>query len=144
MPEIRAYCSTDIEPLLNCWEATLAVTGPALSTDFIATERENIRNIYIPNTVTTVSEIDGNLVGFLTLMGNEVAALFVFPNFHRQGIARDLLDNVRQQFDEFEVDVFEANTLGRSFYDAYGFSPLSESIHEPTGFNVLRLKLAKS
>ena len=39
-----------------------------------------------------------------------------------------------------EVEVFKVNLTGRKFYAKYGFDFLKETLHEPTGQQVLRLK----
>ena len=40
-----------------------------------------------------------------------------------------------------EVEVFHDNPLGRAFYEKQGFQFLRRHRHEPTGFEVLRLRL---
>ena len=42
---------------------------------------------------------------------------------------------------DLEVEVFKENSIGRNFYSHYGFEHLEEKVHEPTGQQVLRLKL---
>jgi len=39
------------------------------------------------------------------------------------------------------LDVFEANEIGRAFYDAYGFRIVGERLDEKTGLRLLRLQL---
>lgn len=36
--------------------------------------------------------------------------------------------------------MFEANAIGRSFYEAYGFEPVDRRINEETGYPELRLR----
>ena len=81
------------------------------------------------------------VVGFVSLMGNEIGALFVAPAFHGQGIGRALVDHARELRGEMEVEVFQANAIGRSFYDRYGFEFCEEKRHEATGQTLLRLRL---
>ena len=47
--------------------------------------------------------------------------VFVAPGSQRRGGGRVLMDHVRASRDYLEVEVFEANEIGRAFYDAYGF-----------------------
>jgi putative acetyltransferase len=43
---------------------------------------------------------------------------------------------------QLEVEVFRDNLVGRSFYSNYGFEPILRMVHEPTGMQVVRLRLA--
>ncbi|MAT92470.1 MAG: GNAT family N-acetyltransferase [Halioglobus sp.] len=111
-----------------------------MTDDFIAQERKNVAEVYLPNTDTWVAKVDGEVKGFIALMGNEVGAIFLQPNFHGKGIGKALMDKAQELHGNLEVEVFKANTIGRNFYSKYGFKPLEEKYHEPTGQQVLRLK----
>ena len=139
---IRTYRPADCEELLEVWAAASAVAHPFLDESFLEEERWNIRNVYLPKTETWVWEADGQVVGFIALLGNEVGAIFVDPRFHGTGIGRALMDHARTLHGELEVEVFKENAIGRAFYDRYGFVPMMEKVHEPTGQEVLRLRLA--
>jgi putative acetyltransferase len=139
---IRKYQPTDCEDLLHVWARASAVAHPFLSQEFLEQERHNIPSVYLPNAETWVWEAGGRVVGFLSLLGNEVGAVFVDPEFHRAGIGRALMERARDLRGELEVEVFEKNPLGRAFYAKLGFQFLRRQIHDPTGFEVLRLRLA--
>ncbi len=51
------------------------------------------------------------------------------------------MDHARGIRDFLELDVFEENTAGRSFYEKYGFRKVGTHLHEETGHTLLRLKL---
>ena len=111
-----------------------------MTEDFIAQERKNTADIYLPNTETWVAEVDGKVEGFIALMNNEVGAIFVQPCLQGSGIGKALMDKARTRHGELEVEVFKANTIGRNFYAKYGFKHIQESLHEPTGQEIIRLK----
>lgn len=111
-----------------------------MTDDFIAQERKNVAEIYLPDTDTWVAEIDNEVKGFIALMGNEVGAIFLQPDCHGKGIGKALMDKAQALHGNLEVEVFKENSIGRSFYSKYGFEPLEEKLHEPTGQKVLRLK----
>lgn len=43
--------------------------------DASALERKSIRNVYLPGAETWVWEADGRVVGFISLLGNEIGGL---------------------------------------------------------------------
>ncbi len=136
---IRSYKRDDLNDLLDTWYAASQVAHPFLPEEFFAAERENIPHIYLPMADTFVYENEGTVVGFIALIGNEVGAVFVHPEFHGQGMGRALMDHARQLRGNLEVEVFKANRIGRDFYRRYGFSFMEEHIHEETGEPLLRL-----
>lgn len=53
------------------------------------------------------------------------------------------MDEARASRDHLELDVFEANVIGRAFYERYGFRVVGERVDEATGLRVLRLELRR-
>jgi len=138
--EIRQYIASDLNSVLDTWEVATRLAHKFMNDDFIAIERKNVADIYMPNTDTWVAEIDNEVQGFIALMGNEVGAIFLQPNCHGKGVGKVLMDKAQELHGDLEVEVFKENSIGRKFYSQYGFEPLEEKLHEPTGEQVLRLK----
>ena len=139
---IRKYEEKDLCELLDAWNSASKVAHPFLDEDFLEQERRNIAALHLPNAETWVFELDGVVVGFIALIGNEVGAIFVDAKFHGRGIGRALMDHARSSRDVLELDVFKDNLVGRKFYERYGFSQVGEHLHEDTGFIQLRLILS--
>jgi putative acetyltransferase len=140
--QIRQYKESDLEAVLSSWENATRLAHPFMTNEFLAQERINTAEIYLPNTDTWVIEIDDEVVGFIALMGNEVGAIFLQPEHHGKGAGKALMDKARDLHGDLEVEVFSENTIGRRFYSKYGFEFLDEKLHEPTGQQVLRLRYA--
>lgn len=138
--QIRQYKNSDLEAVLSSWEAATRLAHPFMTEEFIAQERINVAEKYIPNTDTWVVEIDGEVKGFIALIGNEVGAIFLQPECHGQGAGKALMDKAQELHGDLEVEVFKENSIGCKFYSRYGFEHLEEKFHEPTGQQVLRLK----
>lgn len=141
---IRKYKAEDLEDLLLAWEKASKVAHPFLSDEFQELERHKIENVYLPVTETWVWAADRRVVGFISLMGDEIGGLFLDPQFQREGIGRALVDHVRELREQLEVEVFKENIIGRAFYKKYGFVLIQEKIHDETGFDIMRLRLAES
>ena len=141
---IRQYEGSDLEAVLNSWEVATRLAHPFMTDAFIAQERINVAEIYLPNTDTWVAEIEGEVKGFIALMGNEVGAIFLQPNCHGRGIGKALMDKAQEIHGNLEVEVFKDNNIGRNFYSKYGFEQIEEKLHEPTGRQLLRLHFTAS
>ncbi len=141
---IRPYQTRDQDELIDVWFRASLLAHPFLSEDFLHAERTQIAKHWLPMAETTVFESDGKVVGFLALISNEVGGLFVDPDRQRQGIGHALMDVARESRPYLELNVFEANPIGRSFYAAYGFDEVERQISEATGHAELRLRLEKN
>lgn len=139
VPMIRKYTMADCEAVIEVWFAASLVATPFLSSEFLAKEREDIRTIWLPEAETWVFEGGGKVAGFLSLLGNEVGAIFVHPDCQGNGIGRALMDHAASLRGNLFLDVFEANVVGRRFYDQYGFQFEYKHVHEPTGHMQIHL-----
>jgi putative acetyltransferase len=137
---IRKYKDSYLDAVLTSWEKATRLAHSFMTDEFIAQERKNVAEIYLPNTETWVAEIDSEVKGFIALMGSEVGAIFLQPECHGKGAGKALMDKAQEIHGDLEVEVFKENTIGRKFYSQYGFKHLEEKMHEPTGQQVLRLK----
>ena len=141
--QIRQYKNSDLNAVLSSWEVATRLAHPFMSDKFIAQERINVAEIYLPNTDTWVVELNGKVEGFIALMDNEVGAIFLQPEHHGKGLGKALMDKAQALHSDLEVEVFKENSIGRKFYSKYGFEEFEEKLHEPTGQLVLRLKFIK-
>ncbi len=140
---IRKLKNNDVEDLLEIWYAASSLAHPFLNSAFMEKEKKNIREIYIPNTETWMYDKDGINLGFISMIKNEVGAIFVRPEMHGQKIGFELMNYVADLYKELEVEVFEQNKIGRAFYDRYGFTFLHKYVHDETGDVVLRMKYSQ-
>lgn len=136
---IRAYREDDLEAVLAAWENASRGAHAFLGPEHLARERHQVAEVHLRQADTWVAELDGRVVGFVALVGNEVGGLFVEPAFQGRGVGRALMDKARELHGELEVEVFEANRPARRFYAAYGFEPQSARLHE-TGHRLVRLR----
>ena len=137
---IRKHNENDLEQIMKVWYTSSTLAHPFLNSEFVEKVKSDMRNMYIPNSETWVYEIDSTVVGFISMMDNEIAGLFVLPEYHSKGIGTKLVNFVTEFNDKLEVEVFKLNRIGRSFYNKYGFIQIKEFVHKDSGEVVLRLK----
>lgn len=137
---IRQYQITDTDSLVSVWQEANALAHPFLPDEFVAHVADAMRQIYLPNAETWVLDEGGSAVGFVALIGNEIGGLFLKPDHHGKGFGKALVDHAVSLHGPLRVEVFKRNTIGRRFYDRYGFQFEAEYLHEPSG--ELTLKMA--
>lgn len=137
---IRTYKEKDLNQIMDIWYRASTLAHPFLKPDFVTKVKKDMREIYMPNSKTWVYEENNHLKGFISMVENEIAGLFVLPNQHSKGIGTQLVNFVKKLHHELEVEVFVKNTIGRAFYKKYGFVQLNKFVHDETGNEILRLK----
>ena len=137
---IRKHIEKDLEQILNVWYHSSTLAHPFLKLEFVEKVKSDMRNIYIPDSDTWVYEMDLEIVGFISMIDNEIGGLFVMPRILGKGIGTQLINFVGNNHKNLEVEVFEKNKIGRAFYDKHGFYLVKEFIHLESGENVLRMR----
>lgn len=138
---IRKYQAPDLQAVMDIWYRASLIAHPFLDDAFLQAERQEIVEKHMPSVETWVYEWESRIVGFIALLDCEVGAIFVDPQYQRQGIGRALMDHARDLRGNLELDVFKENRIGRAFYDHYGFKVIAEHLHEASGQLQLRLRL---
>lgn len=137
---IRKHKEQDLEQIINVWYKSSTLAHPFLSSSYVEKVKSDMTNIYIPNSQTWVYEVENSIIGFISMLDNEIVGLFVLPNNHSQGIGTKLVDFIKKEQSNLEVEVFEKNQIGRAFYNKYGFEKMKDYYHEESANQVLRLK----
>jgi GNAT superfamily N-acetyltransferase len=71
---------------------------------------------------TWVAKRDSAIVGFITLIGEEVEQLYVLPGNYRRGIGKTLLDLAKtRRPNRLYLYTFQRNARARAFYEIQGF-----------------------
>ena len=137
---IRKHKPQDLEQIMDIWHRSSTLAHPFLNSKFVEKVEKDMRHLYIPDSETWVYEKDNSIIGFISMIENEIGGLFVLPENHTKGIGTQLVDFVKKEHKDLEVEVFEKNAIGRAFYDKYGFEIIKKYTHEESGNIVLRLK----
>ena len=137
---IRKYNETEIPTLIGIWEQASTIAHPFLDDKFTQMVKKAMTEMYLPNSDTWVFLESNIIVGFISMIENEIGGLFVIPKHHSKGIGTSLVNHISQFHKELEVEVFEQNKIGKPFYEKYGFKVFKEYIHEGSNQKVLRMK----
>lgn len=139
---IRKYNESEIPTLMNIWEKSAAIAHPFLDDEFNTMVKKAMQEMYLPNSDTWVYETEVGIVGFISMMNNEIGGLFVDPNRQTKGIGTALVNYMHKFHEELEVEVFDQNKIGKPFYVKNGFTEIKQYIQEETKQKVIRMKKA--
>lgn len=139
---IREYKIEDADHLVAIWRAASKVAHPFLTAAFVDQEEQNLRNIYLLHAQTWVLEENGQPIGFIAMIEDEIGGLFLDPDFHGKGHGKAMVDHVAGlKKAALHLEVFENNSIGRRFYDRYGFTETGRYTHKASGELTLKLSI---
>ena len=119
--KMETYRAPDLDRLMTVWRAATITAHEFMGAAELDRDEALIRNEFIDKTETWTVRHDDEMVGFISLMGTRIVALFVDPVQHRRGIGSALMRHVNRLHGPLSVEVFGENTRGVSFYKKHGF-----------------------
>lgn len=132
---IRKYRHSDIERMLEIWLEASCRAHDFIPFSFWKEKMEDMRTLYLPSGENHVHVTDdmGEIVAFISLHANYIAALFVDPKQQRKGIGRELLNRVKESHGRLLLSVYTENVDSVRFYLKQNFQIIGENRDEHTG-----------
>lgn len=137
---IRKHQAKDLETIMEIWYKSSSIAHPFLGNIFVEKVKKDMRELYIPNSDTWIFEENGITTGFISMVENVIVGLFVLPIQQSKGVGTKLVNYVNKFNPKLTVEVFKENTIGRAFYDKYGFSVSKEYMHKESDQLILIMK----
>ncbi|MBB4120025.1 putative acetyltransferase [Mesonia hippocampi] len=130
---IRLFKPQDIAKLVELWYDASVIAHDFIEKNYWEEKKKEMAEIYIPNSETYVYEQAGQIIGFVSLLENYIAAIFVAPAQQGKGVGKALMQFVKQQRKTLTLGVYAKNINSIAFYKKQGFVVVEEKIDEPTG-----------
>ncbi len=123
---IREAKPSDTDRLITIWLEASIQAHDFIAPAFWKSKVNDMRTIYLPAAETYVFEEKGIVKGFVSLLGDTVAALFVAPNCQGAGVGKQLLSKAKEIRTKLTLTVYKENTKSVGFYEACGFRVIKE------------------
>ena len=130
--EIRKLEDNDIPKVVDFWYDTSIVAHDFIPAEYWKRNKEAMANEYLPNSETYVAIKNEEIVGFIAIVDNYLAALFVKIKLQRNGTGRFLLNYIKEARETIQLKVYVKNPDSIGFYLSQGFNILSEGIDKDT------------
>jgi len=140
---IRQFKETDTEELVEIWYNTSIIAHSFIAKEMWESHKDELRNKYLPQAETWIAEENGNLFGFISLVGNYIGGLFVSPAKQGVGIGTHLLEQAKKVKKQLLVGVYRKNNAARRFYIRNGFTYVSQEVQPETGEIVINMVWSK-
>ncbi|SDD86596.1 putative acetyltransferase [Paenibacillus sp. UNCCL117] len=130
--KIRPFQLEDMEPVLDIWFKGSVTAHDFIQEEYWASMRPEMKNKYLPMSKTYVIDQETKIVGFVSMVDNYLAALFIDVSQQKKGYGKQLLDFVKKQHETITLRVYQRNANAINFYCKNGFEILQEEIDENT------------
>lgn len=130
---IRSYRKTDLEEMVKIWYEASIIAHFFISTSFWASQKNAMKEKYLPLAENFIFEEEGQIAGFISLVGEHICALFVAPEMQGRGIGRALLEYAKTLKGRLSLKVYKGNERAFRFYEKCGFVATGEEVDEYTG-----------
>ncbi len=122
-----------MDAIIKIWLDASVIAHDFIDSSYWRSKTDDMRNIYLPSAETHIYESSGKILGFISMIGNFIAAVFVSPESQGQGIGKQLIDFAKARYRIIELAVYIENENSVEFYLKQGFKVVRESIEEHTG-----------
>lgn len=126
--------AADTEKLSKIWYDASVKAHPFIGEVRLAEQRLLVEEQYLPKAETWVACYQGEAIGFISLLGSFVGAVFVAPEWQGVGAGRKLIAHALDLKDELSLEVYTENRQAVRFYASLGFREQSRRDRDDFGY----------
>ncbi|MYU93535.1 N-acetyltransferase [Ligilactobacillus salivarius] len=129
---IREFQISDTQIVMQLWLAGNEDAHSFIAKEYWKANFEEVEKQLLKADIF-VYDLNGEIKGFIGLMDEYIAGIFVDKAYRSQGIGRQLLEYVKQLHSTLSLNVYQKNEHALRFYRENGFTIVSKQNDEHTG-----------
>lgn len=129
---VRNFKNADIDKIMEIWLNSNIEAHNFIDKSYWKKNFEMVKNA-LPQAEIYIYEENNNIMGFVGLVENYIAGIFVEKNFRREGTGKKLLDYIKSIKNNLTLNVYEKNIGAVKFYKREGFTVEKFGIDENIG-----------
>ncbi|WP_034998366.1 N-acetyltransferase [Ligilactobacillus salivarius] len=129
---IREFQISDTQIVMQLWLAGNEDAHSFIAKEYWKANFEEVEKQLLKADIF-VYDLNGEIKGFIGLMDEYIAGIFVDKAYRSQGIGRQLLEYVKQLHSTLSLDVYQKNERALRFYRENRFTIVSKQNDEHTG-----------
>ena len=106
---IREFNQSDIDQIISIWLEASIKAHNFIDSEFWKSKINDMKEIYLPYAETYVFEEGNELKGFVSLLDDTLAALFVSPQYQGEGIGSQLISKSKSIRQKLTLTVYKEN-----------------------------------
>lgn len=129
---IREFKIDELETVMKIWLKTNITAHDFITEDYWHGNYELVKKM-LPDATVFIYEEDNTIVGFIGLVENYIAGIFIDVNSQSKGIGKALLDYIKKNYSDLSLQVYKKNLRAVKFYLKEDFVVSNEQTDENTG-----------
>lgn len=129
---IRRLQKADTKQVMEIWLNGNKEAHPFVPKEYWESNFEMVQDQLLQAEVF-VYDLYGEIQGFIGIVDNYIAGIFVDKKYRSLGVGKKLLDYVKSNYYSLSLEVYKKNNRAVAFYCREGFSVLSAELDEATG-----------
>ncbi len=122
-----------MDSVLDTWLESSLEAHDFIDREFWESNVSAMRDLYLPSAEVYVNEDEGKVNGFIAIVGDSIAALFVSPASQGRGIGTGLLNKAKELRSTLDLCVYKENLKSFEFYKRHLFAAEGENVDARTG-----------
>lgn len=139
---IRAFTTADLDSILTLWLDTNLTAHHFIDGTYWRSQFPMVKEL-LPQADIYIYEENGTIKGFVGLMEDYIAGIFISATAQSKGIGKQLLDYTKTLHEELSLHVYQQNEGALRFYQREGFAVLDNQVDQKTGEVELFMKWKK-
>jgi len=131
--KIRKLETKNVETVVELWYQTSIIAHDFISASYWKKNKDAMASIYLPNSETYVAIEDENIIGFISMVENLLAAIFVDNELQGKGTGKKLLNFIKKRRIKIQLKAYMKNTKTVDFYKSQDFKTISKNKEKETG-----------
>lgn len=130
---IRSFIESDIDEIMSIWLESNIKVHNFISKQYWDENYAPVKQaISVAEVYVFIDDKSNEILGFIGLVDNYIAGIFVKESERSKGIGKALLDYVKKIKSELVLDVYDKNKQAINFYKRENFTVQSYNIDEDT------------
>ncbi|WP_018665418.1 N-acetyltransferase [Heyndrickxia acidiproducens] len=129
---IRENRKSEIDTLVDIWYQSSLKAHDFIDKDYWKSQRGEMKEKYLPMSENYIISNKAEIVGFISMLDNYLAALFIDAKHQGEGYGKELLNYIKERREKIQLKVYKKNNKAVNFYLRNGFVIKEELLDEQT------------
>ncbi|WP_453996120.1 GNAT family N-acetyltransferase [Bacillus nitroreducens] len=129
---IRSNKKSEVNKLVKIWYEGSLLAHDFIDKNYWKTQQKDMEEKYLPMSETYVITNETGVVGFVSMVDDYLAALFIDVKYQGEGYGKKLLNFIKERRESIQLKVYKKNRNAVQFYERNGFVIKEELIDEQT------------
>lgn len=130
---IRESKLHEVDRLIEIWYLGSTIAHDFIDADYWKSQKQDMKDKYLPMATTHMITDEKEIYGFISMVDDYLAALFIDNKYQGQGYGKRLLDYIKGQRNSIQLKVYTKNENAVRFYLNHQFVIQAELEDENTG-----------